>query len=115
MLTINRLEEIETLNNQFVETAIPIMDLVRTERDKALKQGLLEIPPINNVIQNKILDLTNYLNELYEKESAENQKHAAASITQTTIFSTIAIIFAIVFGTYISNLISKPILQCQIK
>jgi methyl-accepting chemotaxis protein len=108
--TINRLEEIETLNNQYVETAIPIMDLVRTERDKALKQGLLETPPINNVIQNKILDLTNYLNELYEKESAENQKHAAASITQTTIFSTIAIIFAIVFGTYISNLISKPIL-----
>ena len=107
---IDRLEEIETLNKQFVETATPIMDLVRLERDKALKQGLQEIPPINSAIQIKISDMTNYLNELNEQESAENQKRATASITQAIILSTIAFIIAIVSGTYISNNISKPIL-----
>ena len=107
--TKDRLDSIQLTNNQLRETALPIMDLLTTNKQNALDRGLQEIVPIMEIINSDVSDLENWLQEIANQKEADNQKQAVSSLEQVLTVSIVATIIALLSAIYLSNMISKPI------
>ena len=96
---------------KFNKQALPIMDLLTTDRQQALDRGLQEIVPHMSSISNDIDSLFKWLKELLDNEKEkEIQEDARSSLSQVLLLSAFATILAIIFGVFLAIVITKPIL-----
>lgn len=108
--TKDRLDALELANNQFQQTANPIIDLLTTDKQAALDKGLEVIPPIATNLINDVDSLYTWLQQnVIEPKEKETQKNAEAGVKQVIIMSIGATLIAIIAGIFLSGIISKPI------
>ncbi len=105
----DRLDTIQTTNDQIQQIALPIMDLVTTDRQQALDRGLKEIVPPMSSISNDIDSLFKWLVEIDNQTEKKIQEDARSSLRQVLLFSIFATILAIIFGVSLAIMITKPI------
>ena len=105
----DRLDTIQKTNDQIQQIALPIMDLLTTDRQKALDRGLKEIvPPMSN-LSNDIDSLFKWLQEIDDQTEKEINEDAKSSLRQVLLFSVFATILAVIFGVALAIMITKPI------
>ncbi|WP_428909652.1 methyl-accepting chemotaxis protein [Niallia sp. Krafla_26] len=107
--TDQRLATIEALQSQLVNTAYPIMEDVKTDREKAIATGLDEIVPITSDLETEIVSMNQWLHDMAKDIEVETQKEAASSVTLIFSISLLAAIIAMIIGFILSLKISKPI------
>ena len=108
--TKDRLDSIATYNNQFQQTATPIMDLLATDKQKALEKGLEEIPSLTESLNGEVDSFYTWLQEdIVDKKEKEIQEDAKSSLTQVLLLSIFATLISIIIGVILSSMISKPI------
>ena len=105
----DRLDTIQKTNDQMQQTALPIMDLVTTDRQQALDRGLQEIVPPMSSVSNDIDSLLKWYQETNDQKKKEIEVDAKASLSQLLLFSVFATILAIIFGVVLAIMITKPI------
>ncbi|WP_428909725.1 methyl-accepting chemotaxis protein [Niallia sp. Krafla_26] len=107
--TDEKLDAIQTINQQLRETALPIMEQSLTDKPRAIDRGLQEVVPLTTSLNNTSDELYNMLIEIADRNVKENKSGAASSLTQVLIISIVAVMIALLLGIYLSNMISKPI------
>lgn len=108
--TKERLDSIATVNNQFQQTASPIMNLLATDKQNALEKGLKEISPLTSSLNSDVDSLNKWLQEdILDKKEKEIKADAKSSLTQVLFLSVFATLISIILGVYLSIMISKPI------
>ena len=105
----DRLDTIQKTNDQIQQAALPIMDLVTTDRQQALDRGLQEIVPHMSSVSNDIDSLFKWYQEINDQREKQIEEDANASLSQLLLFSAFATILAIIFGVFLAIMITKPI------
>ena len=72
--TKDRLDTIQNTNDQIQQTALPIMDLVTTDRQQALDRGLQEIVPHMSSISNDSDSFLKWLQEIKIRRKNKSKK-----------------------------------------
>lgn len=108
--TSERLNTILNTHTQFEQTAIPIMEMLRTDKQEALDRGLQEITPLTTSLNSETDSLYNWLQEnITEPKQKQIQEAASSGLLRVFLFSIFATLISIAFGVYLSNRISKPL------
>lgn len=110
--TTDRLDKIQTANNDFLEVANQLINESSVDKQQALADGLDLITPIANSLTEDTDSFETWLNEdILDVKFAETQTNSQAASRTVLIVSAIALIIAIGVGLVIARFISKPIVK----
>ena len=108
--TKDRFDAIAITNNQFQQTAEPIMELLTTDKQTALNKGLEAIPSISIKLIEDAESLYTWLQkDIIEPQVKETKENAKSGVTQVVTMSIVATLLAIIAGIVLSYIITKPI------
>lgn len=107
--TTDRLETIETLNTELVNTAVPIMDQFKTNREEASNRGIQEMTSLNANINSEVESLYVMIEEVTKERERETQEYASSAAKVFLMINIAAVIIALGLAVFLSHMISKPI------
>ncbi|WP_409290281.1 methyl-accepting chemotaxis protein [Peribacillus sp. SCS-37] len=109
--TEERFSTIQQANKDFRNTANQIMDEAGANKEQAIKKGLKLVVPISTGMTESTLSMTNWVNNILKENFEETQAKSDQARLMLVIASSIAALFALACGIFISMSISRPIVR----
>ncbi|UCZ53577.1 methyl-accepting chemotaxis protein [Bacillus shivajii] len=108
--TVQRLDVIEEMNEQYMEEVNLALNLGNTHIDRAIDRTVNYIIPRGRMMADEAEGFTEWLDGVVEEQYTQTTQETNQAMVFVVAMSVIAFILAIVSGIIVSNLISRPII-----
>lgn len=105
-----KISVIKNMHEQLIDTATPILELIKTDKVEAMNQSIKKINPIEIAIITESEYLLEWLeNEVLAPKQKEIRSSLSKNFAKVITINTIATVIAIIISVILSNRISNPI------